>query len=59
MDKKAYLIPSLKAAEINEEADLLTVTMDGDEILDDDDDGGGTDNPWDDALGKQNVWDEE
>ena len=60
MKKELYLIPSLKTVEINEEADLLTVTMDGDKILDDDDDDdGGSDNPWDDALGKQDIWDED
>ena len=56
MKKKLYLIPSLKAVEINEEADLLTVTLDGNPILDDDDEG--SDDPWNEGLGKQNVWDE-
>jgi len=56
MDKKAYQIPCLKALNINEEAELLTATLDGQVILDDD---GETDDPWNEGLGKKNIWDEE
>ena len=56
MDKKAYQIPCLKALDINEEAELLTATLDGQVILDDD---GETEDPWNEGLGKKNIWDEE
>ena len=57
MNKKVYMIPCLKALNINEEGELLNATLNGDVILDDD--GDTTDDPWNDGLGKKNIWDEE
>ena len=58
MNKKVYMIPCLKALNINEEGELLNATLNGEVILEDDPTTG-SDDPWNDGLGKKNVWDEE
>ena len=52
------MIPCLKALNINEEGELLNATLNGDVILEDDPTTG-SDDPWNDGIGKKNVWDEE
>ncbi|MBQ6653331.1 MAG: hypothetical protein IJM81_08110 [Prevotella sp.] len=58
MNKKLYTIPSMKWLALHGESELLNATMNGDTILDDDPNNP-SDNPWDEGLGKRNVWDEE
>ena len=55
MDKKAYIIPNTKRFVLNSEGELLNATLNGDMILKDE---GGTDEPWNEGLGKKNFWDE-
>ena len=57
MNKKAYIIPSMKWIALNSEGKLLNATLNGDVILTDD--GETTDDPWGEGLGKKNLWDEE
>ncbi len=58
MNKKAYIIPSMKWLALNSEGQLLNATLNGDVILEDDPTTG-ADDPWNQGLGKKNLWDEE
>ena len=55
MNKKAYIIPTMKALNANEEALMLSVSTDGATILTVDE---GGDGDAANALGKTNVWDD-
>ena len=46
----------MKWLALNSEGQLLNATLDGEVILDDD---GETEDPWNEGLGKKNIWDEE
>ncbi len=53
-----YQSPRVKWLELNSESELLNATLGGQTILDDDPTAG-SDDPWNEGLGKKNVWDDE
>lgn len=55
MNKKAYIIPTLKALSANEEVLMLTASVGGETILTVEEEGDGN---ADNALGKTSIWDE-
>lgn len=57
MNKKAYIIPTLKTLDINEEQLLISISVDGGTTNDDILGLGGDGNADDEGLGKTSVWD--